>query len=301
MGGAAAPALPVLRGSPAYSVMSVWFFDSRCVTATGGRRGMWLIPVGGLFPVDRVGARVLAQVMGKADLHLHTTSSDGMMSPAMLLNYVSVCTPLDLIAITDHNTLDGWERAREFQNRPENDHLQGIELVPGIEVSSRDGHILGVGVTRMVPRGLSATETVAAIHEQGGLALAPHPLAWVPGIKDFAGVGRRFMDLPFDGIETRNSTVTECVNNWRAMWLNRRQGRPQAEYGGSDAHFLWAVGRTWTEYPGQGFAALRRALAEKTTGANGYTWGAVSLLRYFHDRQRWKIFCRTHHVSLAEV
>lgn len=46
--------------------------------------------------------------MGKADLHLHTTASDGMMSPAMLMNYIAACTDLDVIAITDHNTQDGW-------------------------------------------------------------------------------------------------------------------------------------------------------------------------------------------------
>jgi len=240
-------------------------------------------------------------VMGKADLHLHTTSSDGMMSPAMLLNYVSVCTDLDLIAITDHNTLDGWQRAREFQLRPENDHLHGLELVPGMEISSRHGHILGIGITRPVAATMSAVETVTAIHEQGGLALAPHPLAWVPGLKDFAGVGKRLMELPFDGIETRNSTVTEFWNNWRVSRLNRRLTRPLAEYGGSDAHFLWAVGRTWTEYPGHGFAALRQALQQKTTRAGGMTWGPVSLLRYFHDRHRWKKFCRHHKVQLADV
>ena len=239
--------------------------------------------------------------MGRADLHLHTTSSDGMMSPGMLLNYVSVCTPLDLIAITDHDTLDGWERAREFQARPENDHLREIVLVPGIEVSSRDGHILGIGIRTLIPRSLSAAETVAAIHEQGGLALAPHPLAWLPGLKNFAGVGQRFARLPFDGVETRNSTVTECLNNWRVVWRNRRLACPLAEYGGSDAHFLWAVGRTWTEYPGRGWADLRRALAERTTRAGGVTWGAVSLLRYFHDRHRWQGYCRRHGVQLADV
>ena len=239
--------------------------------------------------------------MGLADLHLHTTSSDGMMSPAMVLNYVSVCTRLDLIAITDHDTLDGWERAREFQLSPENDHLHDLEVVPGLEVSSRDGHILGVGLTRLIPKAMSAAETIAAIHEAGGLALAPHPLAWVPGLKGFAGVGRRLLALPFDGVETCNSTVTECVNNWRAGWMNRRLPQPLAEYGGSDAHFLWAVGRTWTEYPGRGFAALRHALAQKTTRAHGLTWGPVSLLRYFHDRRRWKNYCRKNHIALADA
>jgi len=232
---------------------------------------------------------------------MHTTASDGMMSPAMLMNYASVCTDLDLIVITDHDTFEGWERAREFQLRPENDHLQDLELVPGLEVSSRDGHILGLGISRPVPKGMSAMETVTAIHEQGGLALAPHPLAWVPGLKNFSGVGKRFIDLPFDGIETRNSTVTECLNNWRTLWRNRRQAHPLAEFGGSDAHFLWAVGRTWTEYPGQGLAALRQALTQKTTRAGGMTWGPVSLLRYFRHRHRWQQFCQEHNVRLADL
>ena len=239
--------------------------------------------------------------MGKADLHLHTTASDGMMSPAMLMNYVAACTDLDLVAVTDHNTLDGWAKAREFQLREENDHLHDVELVPGIEVSSRDGHVLGVGVERVVPRGLSAAETIAAIHEQGGLALAPHPLAWVPGLRDFAGVGGRCVELPLDGIEVRNSNATEFFNNWRVAWLNRRQSRPLAEYGASDAHFLWAVGRAWSEYPGRGFAALRKALLEKTTRARGGTWGPVSLLQYFADRSRWNRFCREHNVQLHDL
>lgn len=236
--------------------------------------------------------------MGKADLHLHTTASDGMMSPAMVMNYVAACTDLDLISITDHNTLDGWARAREFQSRPENDHLLSVELVSGIEVSSRDGHVLGVGVRAKVPRNMSAEETILAIHEQGGLALAPHPLAWLPGLKDFAGVGKRFMDLPLDGIEVRNSNATEVFNNHWVTFLNRRQKRPQAEYGSSDAHFLWAIGRTWTEYPGQGFPALRVAFAARSTRAQGLPWGPVSLAAYFRDRSRWARFCREHGVAL---
>lgn len=239
--------------------------------------------------------------MGKADLHLHTTESDGMMSPAMLMNYIAACTDLDVIAVTDHNTLNGWARAREFQLRPENDHLHHLELVAGIEVSSNEGHVLGIGVSQVISQNLSAAETIAAIHEQGGLALAPHPFAWVPGMKDFAGVGGIFKDLPFDGVEARNSNATEIFNNHRVAWVNRRQTAPLAEYGASDAHFLWAIGRTWTEYPGHGFAALRVAFRQKTTRARGMTWGPVSLVQYFIDRFRWSRFCRSHGVVLGNL
>ncbi len=61
--------------------------------------------------------------MGLADLHVHTTASDGMMSAGMLLNYVAVNTQLDLLAITDHNTLDGYWRAMDFKAMDTNEHL----------------------------------------------------------------------------------------------------------------------------------------------------------------------------------
>ena len=104
------------------------------------------------------------------------------------------------------------------------------------------------------------------------------------------------MELPFGGIETRNSTATEFWNNWRVARLNRRLAKPLAEYGGSDAYFLWALGRTWTDYSGQGFADLRRAFAQKATRAGGLTWVAVGLLRYFYARHRWQRFCQRHKV-----
>src|SRR3954454_8676790 len=169
-----------------------------------------------------------------------------MMSAAMVLNYVSMATPLDTLAITDHNTMDGYLRARDFQ--AQYPHLQEITLIPAIEISSRVGHIIGLWVERVIPRDLSAEETIAAIHEQGGLALAPHPFAWLPGLAEFAGVASRFLELPFDAVETRNSTPSALLNNHRTTRANRAHVTPLAEYGGSDAHFLWAIGRTWTEY-----------------------------------------------------
>ncbi len=219
----------------------------------------------------------------------------------MVLNFVSVATPLDTIAITDHNTMDGWERARDFATRPENDHLHELELIPGIEVSSRDGHIIGLWIERPIPRDLDAAETVAAIHEQGGIALAPHPFAWLPGLPEFAGVGRKFLEIAFDAVETRNSTPTELLNNHRTTRVNRTHSHPRSEYGGSDAHFLWAIGRTWTEYPGRGAGDLRTALCNGHSQANGLPWGPLSLLTYCRDRLRWFLFCRRHGVRLHDL
>jgi len=216
----------------------------------------------------------------------------------MVLNYVSAATQLDAVAITDHNTMEGYERARDFHARFA--HLQELTLIPGIEISSNAGHIIGLWIARVIPRDLSAEETIAAIHEQGGLALAPHPFAWLPGLAEFAGVARRFLDLPFDGVETRNSTPSEMLNNHRVTRVNRAQAHPLAEFGGSDAHFLWAIGRTWTEYPGRGSDALRQALLTRRTEAKGMPWGPRDLLHYFADRFHWSRFCRRHGVNLHD-
>ncbi len=219
----------------------------------------------------------------------------------MVLNYVSINTDLDTLAITDHNTMEGWERAREFKARPENDHLLDLDLIPGVEVSSTEGHIIALYVRKLIPRDLSPEETIAAIHEQGGLALAAHPFAWLPGLQEFTGVGRRFVELPFDAVEVRNSTPTEYFNNRRTMRLNRRQPKPKAEYGGSDAHFLWAIARTWTEFPGRGATDLKRALKDHSTRAGGMTWGPMSLMHYYRDRFRWARFCKEHQVRLHDL
>lgn len=219
----------------------------------------------------------------------------------MLLNYVAALTSLDLVVITDHNTQDGYHRAREFQSRPDNEHLHALTLIPGLEVSSRDGHILGLNITRTIPRDLSAAETVAAIHEAGGLACAPHPYAWLPGLRDFAGVGNQFLTLPLDAVEVRNSTPTEMLHNPMVVRRNRRRQPPLAECGGSDSHFLWAIGRTWTDYEGTGWDAFVQSVRERRTHARGLTWGPISLWRYYLDKRRWQRFCTEHRVRLHDL
>ena len=107
---------------------------------------------------------------GTADLHVHTHHSDGQDSPTEVVQWATRLG-LDVIAITDHDVIDGALIASALARREES----GPEVVVGEEVSSRDGHILGLYLTRLVRPGMSAEETIAAIHEQGGVAVAAHP------------------------------------------------------------------------------------------------------------------------------
>src|SRR5438105_6773597 len=106
---------------------------------------------------------------GRADLDVHTTASDRWPTPHELVDYAGA-TALDVIAVTDHDTIEGALRAA--------DHAAGrwkLQVVIGEEVSSRDGHIVALFIERRIRPGMSAAATVHAIHAQGALAVAVHP------------------------------------------------------------------------------------------------------------------------------
>ena len=213
----------------------------------------------------------------RADLHMHTNFSDGWPSPADLIGHVISCTDLRVIAVTDHDTIEGALRAAEIATR-----LGKIEVVVGEEVSSRDGHILGLYLERRVRPGMSAAATLHAIHEQGGLAVAPHPF-WrthrtVRNGGVVHGVGWLAAELDFDAIEVENATPGFYVFNRMARRLSLGLGA--AETGSSDAHILDAIGRAFTEFRGRSAADLRRAIESGETAAGRSRYKAVGLVRY---------------------
>ena len=212
---------------------------------------------------------------GRADLHMHTTASDGWPEPCQLVDFARA-TGLDVIAVTDHDTLDGALRAAEYAARFSKPHV-----VIGEEVSSRNGHIVGLFVERRIGPGMSAAATVHAIHEQGGLAIAVHPF-WRTmrrnGTRVVHGVGWLAAELDFDAIEVENATPGFYVFNQMARRLS--VGLGSAEVGGSDAHILDAVGRAFTEFPGKTPKALRTAIETATTNAGRRRYRAVGLMRY---------------------
>lgn len=195
---------------------------------------------------------------GTADLHMHTTCSDGFSTPERLAQHL-LGLELDVVAVTDHDTLEGSLRLRDALAG------EGPEVIVGEEVSSRQGHILALFVERPVRAGMSAAATVEAIHEQGGLAIAAHPfmLPWGPERPYFVGVGELAWELPFDGIEVINGAPFLEVANRRARRRNAIANRPAL--GGSDSHVISSVGQVHTLFPGGTAADLRRAIEAGTT------------------------------------
>ena len=213
---------------------------------------------------------------GRADLHMHTNASDGWPTPQELVDHAARRASLNVIAVTDHDTIEGALRAREHASK-----RARLHVIVGEEVSSRDGHIVALFVERRVRPGLSAAATVHAIHDQGGLAIAVHPF-WrterVVRNGRVHGVGWLAAELDFDGIEVENATPGFYVFNQLAHRLN--MGLGAAALGSSDAHILDAVGRAYTEFSGKTPEALRAAIESGTTAARRQRYRAVGLVRY---------------------
>ena len=206
---------------------------------------------------------------------MHTNFSDGWPTPFDLVEHARVIG-MDVIAVTDHDTIEGALRASEHAAA-----RTKLQVIVGEEVSSRDGHIVGLFLERRVRPGMSAAATVHAIHDQGGLAVAVHPF-WRTQRRTRSGpvhgVGWLAAELPFDAIEVENATPGFYFFNQLARRLN--MGLGCSELGGSDAHILDAVGRAYTQFPGKSPAALRTAIESGTTSAGRRRYRAMGLMRY---------------------
>ncbi|MGD6807005.1 MAG: PHP domain-containing protein, partial [Candidatus Bathyarchaeia archaeon] len=156
----------------------------------------------------------------KADLHVHTTySSDSLITPKDLV-YYSKKRGLNAVAVTDHNFLDG-----AYKIAKETDFL----IIPGMEVSSADGHIVALNVKEIIPRGFSAAETVARIHKAGGVAIACHPYVY------FKGCLRENVNGDFDAIETINARAFPFKRSVRKA-EEAAQRFHLSQVAGTDAH-----------------------------------------------------------------
>jgi predicted metal-dependent phosphoesterase TrpH len=207
---------------------------------------------------------------GKADLHLHTLYSDGTARLVDLLGWIEHRTDLDLVAITDHDRIDGAARAAAL-------HAEGdyhFELVVGEEVTTRSGHIVGLFLTERVPPFRSVAETVERIHAQGGLAVAAHPL----GIALSLGSGslRRLQSDPrserhLDAVELLNPSLGGRLRHRALADLNAAELHLPG-LGSSDAHVLETVGSAWTLFDGTTAIAFREALAAGAVEPVGSHW-----------------------------
>ena len=199
--------------------------------------------------------------MLSVELHVHSSLSyDGRDSVDTLLEKAQDAS-LDALAITDH---DEFDASREAVEKAPAYDLIGI---PGMEVTSNAGHILALGISEAVPTGLTFVETLDRIHEQGGIAVVPHPFQ-----ESRSGVMANISRVELaraDAIEVYNSRLLTGYANKQAREFATEHGIPMTA--GSDAHIAEMVGRAITnvDTDERSVDAILSAIAEGRTEIEG--------------------------------
>jgi len=144
-------------------------------------------------------------------------------------------------AITDHNTCDAVSYLLEKGlMRLDGLPVDNFLILPGVEITTADGHLLCIGATLPYLKGKPAREVCEMIHERGGLAIPPHPY-------DLFRAGIRFTTLeklPIDALEVFNAATTLRRYNRYAFKYAQIRGLPMTA--ASDAHHAAAVGTAYT-------------------------------------------------------
>lgn len=195
--------------------------------------------------------------MARVDLHTHTHfSPDGRMTPQVLVERAGA-SGLTHVAVTDHQTTAGAIIARRYAEQTST----SVRVIVGEEIASREAEILGLFLRETVPSGRSAAETVAAVHAQGGVAVAAHPFDRLRPNLGAQALAALRADL--DAIEGYNGRTL-----WRRFDAAARGYASEHELPlslGSDAHSGWEMGRSWLQLPAfDGPQELIRALRDGT-------------------------------------
>ena len=219
----------------------------------------------------------------KVDMHTHTEYSPDSRTPVKTQAAAIKAAGLDVVCATDHNTIEGALRLREIAD--------GFRVVVGEEVSTRDGDMIGLFLEKAIPRDLSAEETIARIHDQGGLVSVPHPFSRnrLFHIRR-AALDRVWKDI--DCIEIFNAREAFTQDNLRAAAFAREKNIPGAV--GSDAHRPREIGRAWVEveeFKGrEDFIAVLRegSVIGKLTGNYIHVLTRLDVVRKWWTRRRVK-------------
>ncbi|HSI83807.1 MAG: CehA/McbA family metallohydrolase [Candidatus Methylacidiphilales bacterium] len=199
------------------------------------------------------------------DLHCHSRySADGVAEPEDLIAEARR-KGLHGFAITDHDTCECVDYfMRHGYMNALGTPVNGFLIIPGQEISTSDGHLLGLGVRLPSVRGISAANAVNLIHRSGGIAIPPHPY-------DFfrAGIREHVLNaLPIDGLEVFNAATTLKRYNQQAYDYAQRRGLPMTS--SSDAHDAVAIGTAMNTLQLETFD-VAGVLAAVTRGSNTLT------------------------------
>ncbi len=217
-------------------------------------------------------------------MHTHCDYSPDSRTPVAIQAIAIQAAGLDVVCATDHNTIEGALKLRELAT--------GFRVIIGEEVSSRDGEIIGLFLEEVVPRGLSAEETIARIHGQGGLVCVPHPFSH-NRIHHLRRDALERVWPTIDAIEVFNAREALATDNRRAAAFGKEHEIAGAV--GSDAHRPWELGGAYLEcddFTGRDdfIASVRGGTVEgRLAGHSIHFWTRYDKLVKWLVRQRAKI------------
>ncbi|MGD0249548.1 MAG: CehA/McbA family metallohydrolase [Thermoplasmata archaeon] len=173
----------------------------------------------------------------RLDLHVHSRHSpDSQLTLDQIAGKVPYAG-LRGFALTDHNTVAGHREIRGLTQR-----YPGLLVLPGVEISTLEGHMLAYGVHETPPIRRPIVETIEWVRAHGGESVLSHPF------RRAHGVGAAVAETaPVRGIEVLNGHSSQVVNAKAELVAARRS---LAETGGSDVHELYDLGRAFTDFPG---------------------------------------------------
>lgn len=176
------------------------------------------------------------------DPHIHTLFSHCSISQPERLIRRAVRIGLGAVGVMDHNdirgALDAMSCAAYLKSRRE--IPEDFLVIPGVEINSSVGHVGALFVTENMPMRLDPAQTVKAIHEAGGLAVAVHPY-------HSTGIGDAVFDAPFDAVEIECGSVfgRQLVQRNRQLTSDERLSNV-ARIGSSDGHYVRAIASCYT-------------------------------------------------------
>ncbi|MDH5481950.1 MAG: PHP domain-containing protein [Candidatus Bathyarchaeota archaeon] len=166
----------------------------------------------------------------RADLHVHTKySSDASIQPKTIADQLYAHSSIKAVAITDHNTVEGYHKVRKLASAYED-----ILIIPGVEISTNEGDVVILGTAELPPKPWTVKTVVNFAKERNNLTIVAHPYRAY-------GLGDKAKNYDFDAIEVLNGVSTSHINRM-AEDLAREMGLPGVA--GGDAHVaeeLWTV------------------------------------------------------------
>jgi len=180
------------------------------------------------------------QVPYHIDLHCHSWfSADGVSSPEALIASARR-KGLHGFAITDHNTCAAYDyMVDNGLVRRDGQPVDGFLVIPGVEVSTSDGHLLCLGAVMPQMKGAPAAEVARTVGAAGGIAIPAHPYD-----RFRAGIREDVLEkLDIDGLEVFNAAISYYTFNEQARAYAERRKLPMIA--ASDAHHESAIGTSY--------------------------------------------------------